>query len=184
MHRMFGLMAAAVLATAGCGGSEYRKDAGASPAAAASPAVAYSSPASGISGATSGEFAAEIVSVDSTARTVTLREAAVGGTAATSGAGTGAGGSASTGSTAVGGTTTIRVDGTAGDMLRDFKTGDRVVVSCSMGGSGTAMTGGTMSGATAATGAGGMGTTSAPTGTMASGTLAGCTSVTNIRKAG
>jgi hypothetical protein len=183
MQRMLGLMTAAVLATAGCGGSgEDRADAGASPGATAG--YTDSAPGTtGLSGATSGEFAAEIVSVDNTARTVTLKESAVGGTAATTAPeATGAG---TTGPTMAGGTTTVRVDGTAGDMLADLKTGDQVVVSCSMGGGAGAGLTDTTAGTTGTTGAGGMGTTGTTGGTtMAAGTLAGCTSVTAIRKAG
>ena len=128
---------------------------------AAAPGASSAPGTGGIVGATSGEFAAEVVAVDATARTVTLRESAVGGTAAT----TGTSGTATTGSTAPGGTTTVRVDGTAGDTLRDYKTGDRVVVSCTMGG--TPM-------GTASPGA-----SPAATGSV----LSGCSTVTAIRKA-
>ena len=182
MERKLGLLAAAVVAV-GCGGpGENRTDASPSPATGTTMGGAYASPATGITGATSGEFAAEVVAVDTAARTVTLRESAVGGTAT--------GTTGTTGSTAAGGTTTVRVDGMAGDNLRDFKTGDRVVVSCTMGGGmgttgttdGTMGTGGTTGGTTGTTGTTGgtMGTGTTMSGT---GVLSGCTSVTAIRKA-
>ena len=219
MHRKLVLMAAVAVA-AGCGGTgEHRTGASPSPATGTTMGGAFASPATGITGATSGEFAAEIVSVDTAARTVTLRESAVGGTAGTMASPatrTGTGSTGTTGATAPGGTTTLRVEGTAGDMMRDFKTGDRVVVSCTMGGGSavggtggtagttggstgtTGTTSGSTAGTTGTTGAGGMGTTGATTGTtggtgtggyattggsMSAGTLAGCTSVTAIRKA-
>ncbi len=182
MERKLGLLAAVVVAV-GCGGTgENRTDASPSPATGTTMGGAYASPATGITGATSGEFAAEVVAVDTAARTVTLRDSAVGGTAATGTTGT----TGTTGSTAAGGTTTVRVEGMAGDNLRDFKTGDKVVVSCSMGGGGTMGTGGTAgttggttgttgttagstAGTTGTTGAGGMG----GTGTGATGTAGG-----------
>ena len=181
MYRKLGLLAA-VVAAVGCGGmGENRTDASPSPATTTTMGGADASPATGITGATSGEFAAEVVSVDTAARTVTLRESAVGGAAATGTTGT----TGTTGSTAAGGTTTVRVEGTAGDSLGDFKTGDKVVVSCTMGGSmASPGAGGTMGG-TATTG----GTAGTTGGTMGTGTtmstghvLSHCTSVTAIRK--
>ena len=185
MQRKLGLLAAVVVA-AGCGGpGENRTDASPSPATGTTMGGAYSSPATGITGATSGEFAAEVVAVDTAARTVTLRESAVGGTAAGNTGTTGTTGTTTTGttgSTAAGGTTTVRVDGTAGDNLRDFKTGDRVVVSCTMGGAmttgttggtmGTGGTAGTTGGTTGTTGTTG-GSTAGTTGTTGAGGMGG-----------
>jgi hypothetical protein len=173
MQRKLGLMAAVVVA-AGCGGtSEYRSDASPAPPATTMAGSGYASPATGITGATSGEFAAEVVAVDNTAKTVTLRESAVGGSAAE-------GGAATTGSTAAGGTTTVRVEGTAGDSLGDLETGDRVVVSCTMGGGPVGTTGTTTTGGVTASPAATMGTGTTMSG---AGVLSGCTSVTAIRKA-
>ena len=116
MQRKLGWMAALVVIV-GCGSPQEGSYASPSPAAGA-PAGggAYASPSAAAPAAPiSGEFAAEVVAVDASARTVTLRESAVGGTAATK---------------AAAGTTTVNVEGAAGDSLRDFKAGDRVVVSC------------------------------------------------------
>jgi hypothetical protein len=141
MQRKLGWMAALVMVV-GCGPRE-------APYASPSPAPvgggAYASPSPAAISPISGEFAAEVVAVDAAARTVTLRESAVGGMAAASPASN----------------VTLNVEGDAGNTLRDFKAGDRVVVSC------------LLTGAVGATGA-----AAAP----ATG-LAGCTSVTAIRKA-
>ena len=64
MHRKLGVMAT-VLVAVGCGGTgEYRSGASPSPGPATTMGGAYASPATTISGATSGEFAAEVVAVD------------------------------------------------------------------------------------------------------------------------
>lgn len=154
---------AAVAVLAGCGGAPETS-------APASPATgAYGSPAtSAPMGATSGEFAAEVVSVDVAAGTLTVREVAVGGTAATTD-------TATTGSTAPEGTTTLNVDAAAAGSLGDLKTGDSVVISCTMGG---AM--GMMASPSPAGAPGTMMGSDAP---MAGGALSGCTTVTAIRKA-
>ena len=171
MNRKLGWVTA-LLVVVGCGGPrETHTGAPASPGAS-SGSTGYGSPAAGPPiAATSGDFAAEVVAVDATARTVTLRESSVGGTATESPATRTRTGTGTTGATAPSGTTTVRVEGAAGAMLRDFKTGDRVVVSCtrsvaagsgrgaSSGASSTANTGSTSSvGSAGTTGAGGMGT--------------------------
>lgn len=147
--------AAALLVVAGCSPKGDYTKATESPAATTATTMAAGttggatagSAGSAPVGATSGEFAAEVVSVDAAARTVTLREAAVGGTAAASGTAAGQGAAA--------GSTTVHVEGAAGSGLGQFKAGDRVVVSCTMG--------------TAPAGAGSM--------------LGSCSSVTAIKKA-
>ena len=181
MRRRMGRVAGLVVVAVGCGGpQETRTATRTSPPPAGS--EAYASPSAGMpGGAMSGEFAAEIVAADATGRTVTLRESAVGGRAVESPAMRTRTGTGTTGATAPSGTTTVSVEGMAGDSLRDLKTGDRVVVTCTMGaatgsaggpstaGSSTANTGSTSSAGTAGTtGAGGMGTT----GGSASGTAA------------
>lgn len=156
---------AAVAVLAGCGG-------GAPETQTSPPATgAYGSPAtSAPMGATSGEFAAEVVAVDAAARTLTVREVAVGGTAATTD-------TATTGATAPGGTTTLSVDAAAAGSLGDLKTGDSVVVSCTMGGA-TGM--GMM---VSPSPAGAPGTMMGSDAALAGGALSGCTMVTAIRKA-
>lgn len=115
MQRKLGWMAALAVVV-GCGPQETPYASPSPAAAAPAGAGAYASPAAAAPvGPISGEFAAEVVSVDASARTVTLRESAVGGEAA---------------ATAAARAATIAVEGAAGDSLRDFKAGDRVVVSC------------------------------------------------------
>ena len=170
MYRKLGLLAAVVVVVVGCGGPGDTPYASPSPATDTTMGGAYASPGTGMTGATSGEFAAEVVSVDTAARTVTLRESAVGGTASP--------GTRGTAATAPGGTTTVRVEGTAD--LGEFKTGDSVVVSCMMGG-GTMGTASPAMGTTGTTGTTG-GTMGTGTTMSSSGMLSGCTSVTAIRK--
>lgn len=145
MERKLGWMAALAVFV-GCGSPQETPYASPSPGATVG-GGAYTSPSPAAPIAPiSGEFAAEVVSIDASARTVTLRESAVGGTAATKPAA---------------GTTTVQVEGAAGDSLRDFKTGDRVVVSCML------------KGTVAPTGT---------TGTAPASMLSSCSSVTAIRK--
>jgi len=113
---------AALVVVVGCGGPpETRTDASPSPFARAAGVGAGSPAAAAPMSPISGEFAAEVVAVDATTRTVTLTESAVGGKAATT-------------ATPRAGTITVSVEEAAGDSLRDLKKGDHVVVSCMLKG--------------------------------------------------
>jgi hypothetical protein len=111
---------AALVVAVGCGGPETRTDASPSPSALAGGVGPGSPAAAAPMSPISGEFAAEVVSVDATTRMVTLRESAVGGKAATA--------------ASRAGTVTVSVEEAAGDSLRDLKKGDHVVVSCMLKG--------------------------------------------------
>jgi hypothetical protein len=140
----FGLALGVVAAAAACGGgNDSGAGAGASPGTAISPAMGASPGAMGGTtggttgtmppGATGGDFAVTVVEVDSAGNTITVRESAVGGTAAG-------------GADAQGPTARLNVAASGRNDLASVKAGDRVTITCTISAGGTA-TGGAAGGA-------------------------------------
>jgi len=112
--RPFVLLVAGALAASACGRGSNETRTGASPGAASADtgaaAAGYGSPG------TPGTFTAEVVEVDTSKNTVTLRNASASGAGSKSGE------------------RTVRVGATATSTLASVKKGDQVVVSCDQGG--------------------------------------------------